>query len=204
MEVWMAALDGSQARQISHDGVDAENPTMTADGEWIIYASSNDEKYGIWKIRPDGTDAERIAEGPFLIPEVSPDGRYVAFMSVRSLDFAIHVLDLESGEVLPYEIDVIANTRSRNLVLGRTRWSADGTALIFIGQDATGRTGILRQAFHPEQIQSGDPIELAGFDNSFTTESLGISPDGRWLVISAQHDQRVLKIVQNVDLTSWR
>ncbi len=101
MEIWLSNRDGSGARQVTQDGRDAENPTMTPDGEWIIFASANDEKIGLWKIRHDGSEATQLHEGTDLIPEVSPDGRYVLFSVIRSLDYVIKVVDLRNGEVVP-------------------------------------------------------------------------------------------------------
>jgi Tol biopolymer transport system component len=47
LEIWTANADGSGATQISRDGVDAENPTATADGQWIVYNSFNLKKSGL-------------------------------------------------------------------------------------------------------------------------------------------------------------
>src|SRR5262249_20377953 len=79
LEIWIASADGNGARQISHDGVDAENPTQTADGAYVVYASGNPDKAGIWRVRSDGTQETQLAKGDFFIPQVSPDGRYVAY-----------------------------------------------------------------------------------------------------------------------------
>ncbi len=73
----MAEADGSGAKQVSNDGIDAENPTATRDGQWIVYDSRNPEKLGRWRIHPDGSGASRIMEGPCPVPEVSPDGQYM-------------------------------------------------------------------------------------------------------------------------------
>jgi hypothetical protein len=65
--------------------VDAENPTATPDGQWIIYGSANPAHSGIWKIRADGTVV------PFEIKLKNgqsagrarrlPDGRGLAFIA---------------------------------------------------------------------------------------------------------------------------
>ena len=80
-EIWIADPDGSAAKQITRDGSNAENPTATPDGEWIIYSSGNPEKPGLWKIRVDGTEATHLFGGRATIPEVSPDGRHAVFRS---------------------------------------------------------------------------------------------------------------------------
>jgi Tol biopolymer transport system component len=49
-ECWISNADGSSARQLTHDGVDAENPSATPDGEWVVYTSGNAEKRGLWKV----------------------------------------------------------------------------------------------------------------------------------------------------------
>jgi eukaryotic-like serine/threonine-protein kinase len=79
-EIWVADADGTGARQLTHDGVDAENPTPTPDGRWIVYASTNPAKEGLWKIRADGAEATRIVPSNYAYPEVSPDGRAIAFI----------------------------------------------------------------------------------------------------------------------------
>jgi TolB protein len=199
MEIWSAPLDGSQPRRITDDGVDAENPTMTPDGRWIVYASSNDAQRGIWKIRPDGADATLLAPGPYLLPEVSPDGRYAVFTSIRNLDYLIHTMELETGRILPYEIELLVKERSQNFVLGRARWSPDGRAIVYVGQDDAGESGIYRQAFDPAADGPiAAPVRLGGFDPLFTSESLGVSPDGRWLVVSALQEHRTVKRASGV------
>jgi serine/threonine protein kinase len=204
MEVWIAAPDGSGARQLSHDGVDAENPTMTPDGEWIIYGTTNSEHPGIWKIRADGSEATPLAEGAYVIPEVSPEGRYASYACVRGTDYAIRVVEVQTGEIVPFAIHISTRDLQENISTGRSRWTPDGKALVFVSQDDSCRTGLFIQDFVPGIDTSASRRPVAGFSSDFSTESHGLSPDGNTIVLSAVSDRRSIKLVDHVPLHDGR
>ena len=172
---------------------------MTSD-PWIVYASSNDEHIGVWRIRPDGSEARRLAEGSLLLPEVSPDGRYALIVEVRSLNFVIRIVEIESGDIVPFEIVLPVTGRNQNVVPGRARWSPDGKAIVYIGQNEQGLTGVYAQDFVPGQDTSDTRRPLAGFSTQFATESLGVSLDGGHVTISALYNRRSLMIADRVSL----
>jgi Tol biopolymer transport system component len=203
MEIWMAAADGSGARQVTHDGVDAENPTMTADGEWIVHASANDLRLGVWKLRPDGSDATLLAPGAYLIPEVSPNGEYVLFLHQSGMNNVIQVAEIDTGERIPFRIEISPRALHRNITCGRARWTPDGRAIVYVGEDDEGRTGVFVQDFIPGSDTSESRKKLAGFSTDFATESLGIPPDGKSIVISAVSDRRSLRLAEFVSLQAW-
>jgi serine/threonine protein kinase len=203
MEIWIADSDGGRGRQLSQDGEDAENATMTPDGQWVVYGSTNDEKMGIWRIRPDGTEAVRLAGGTGIIPEVSPDSRYAAFTRNRGIGFVIKVVEIDSGEMVPFEIELFRKKIYENVVVGRSRWAPDGGRIIFVGQNEEGLTGIYVQDFIPGRDTSDSRGLVAGFSGDFVTESFGVSPDGYRIVISAMTVRRSLKLAENVSLTDW-
>jgi Tol biopolymer transport system component len=203
MEIWLSATDGSGPRQVTTDRVDAQNPTMSVDGRWIVYGSSGTEKQGIWRIRPDGSDASLLIAGSFVIPEVSPDGRYVLFAQYINLNYVVRVVELETGTAVPFEIEVPAIEGHLNILFGRSRWTPDGDAVVYIGQDEQSRTGVYMQDFEPGRDTSDTRRPVAGFSDEFVTESLGISPDGKRLVISALYDRRTLSLADYVTLSAW-
>jgi Tol biopolymer transport system component len=203
MEIWMAATDGSGARQVTHDGVNAENPTMTADGSWIVYGSSNPEGTGIWKVHPDGSDATLLVPGAYFLPEVSPDGRYALFGGPRGVSRVILAVEIETGELVPFEIVLSGMALDQVVVPGRCRWTPNGRAIVYIGVDDEGRSGVFMQDFVPGQDTSRSRRPLAGFSTDFTTESLGVSPDGNSIAISASIDQQSLKLAGGVGLQWW-
>jgi Tol biopolymer transport system component len=183
-EVWIADPDGSGAKQITQDGSNAENPTATPDGEWIVYSSGNPEKPGLWKIRVDGTQATHLFGGRATIPEVSPDGRHAVFRSFTGKYPArLRVARLEDGELEDFEILVEAPRRT-TISLGRARWLPGGRAIAFVGQDETGAIGIYAQDFVPGQDTSATRRRVAGFDPDVAAESFGIAPDGSRLVVA--------------------
>jgi Tol biopolymer transport system component len=163
--------------------VSAENPTTTPDGRWLVYASGNPEKTGVWMIRPDGSDATRILAGAGHRPEASPDGRHALYRVEATADLAlVRVVDLD-GVRVPFEIRVDYRRRTKNL-LGRARWMPDGRAIAFIGQDERGVAGIFVQDFVPGRDTRATRRKLAAFDSEIATESFGLSPDGRRIVVS--------------------
>jgi TolB protein len=199
-EIWLAAADGSGARQVTRDGLDAENPTMTADGEWIVYASTNNDKLGVWKIRPDGSDATHLAQGSFPLPEVSPDGRLAVCPGNRGTGVVIQVVDISTGDLVPFAIELFPEDTHSNVLFGRARWTPDGNAIAFIAQDEEGRFGVFVQDFVPGRDTTPSRRPVAGFADELATESLGISPDGTTLVVSAAVDRWSLSLADNVPL----
>jgi Tol biopolymer transport system component/tRNA A-37 threonylcarbamoyl transferase component Bud32 len=183
-EIWIADNDGSAVRQVTQDGGNAENPTATPDGDWIVYSSGNPEKAGLWKIHPDGTDATQLFAGRATIPEVSPDGRHAVFRSFTGKYPArLRVARLEDGELEDFEILVEAHRRT-TISLGRSRWMPDGSAIAFVGQDESGAIGLYAQDFVPGRDTSASRHKVAGFDPDVAAESFGIAPDGSRIVVA--------------------
>jgi Tol biopolymer transport system component len=183
-EIWTADVDGSGPRQVTQDGGNAENPTATPDGRWIVYSSGNPQKAGLWKIRPDGSEAVHLVKGRVSLPDVSPDGRHALYRVFSGKYPAVlKVVRLEDGAAEPFEIAVDAKRRT-TVTLGRARWMPDGKAIAFVGQDETGASGVYVQDFAPGQDTTPSRRKLAGFDPDVAAESFGLSPDGARLVVA--------------------
>ncbi len=62
--------------------IKGREPTLTPDGQWIVFASQSTAGYRLRRMRLDGTS--RVAIGPGgaeeRMPSVSPDGEYIVFV----------------------------------------------------------------------------------------------------------------------------
>ena len=184
-EIWRANADGSNPHQVTHDGFDAENPTETRDGQWIVYMSTNPKSAGLWKIHPDGSGGTLLIPGSNMrLPEVSPDGSFVVFQTGTGIqDARIKVVSLADGAKEVFDTPV-PGFQKTVVTLGRSRWTPDGKHIIFTGQNDQGLDGVFIQDFIPGKDTLATRKKLAGFDPDWVSESLGISPDGKRLVIS--------------------
>ena len=185
-EIWMSNSDGSGSRQITNDGVDAENPNMTADGKWIVYNSYNPDLKirGVWKIRPDGSGAERLAEGLTQWPEISPDGLYVAYgfyrQSLNDRETYERVVEMSTGAAVPFEIKV----SNRDRVGGRLKWMPDGKSILYIDEDQNGNWGLFAQDFVPGNDTRASRRPVGGFDSDRKIDTFAISPDLSRIIIA--------------------
>jgi len=61
-------------------------PTLTPDGQWIVFASQSTAGYRLRRMRPDGTVRVPIGPGGTeeRMPTVSPDGEYIAFVQTSN------------------------------------------------------------------------------------------------------------------------
>jgi Tol biopolymer transport system component len=192
LEIWSSNPDGTGARQVTHDGEDAQNPTETPDGTWIVYSCANRSHLGLWKIHPDGTGAQQLAHGPLQIPQVSPDGRYAACLVNVRTKAVLHVVRVEDGRDTTFAV-LPEPRRKTSVQPGRARWTPDGRRILFVAQDENGLDGTFVQDFRPGQDTTSTRRRLAGFDPDWITESLGLSPDGRTLVLS--ESERVFSLM---------
>ncbi len=197
LEIWASNPDGSGAHQVTHDGEDAQNPTQTRDGRWIVYSCANRRHPGLWKIHPDGSGAELLAPGAVQIPEVSPDGVWSTYLITVRTTSVLHVIRTEDGMDMTFA--VFPEPRRKTSVFpGRARWTPDGKHIIFTGQDEKGLDGVFIQDFIPGKDTAPTRRPFAGFDPDWITESLGLSPDGKRLVLSESERVFSLMIAEGV------
>lgn len=66
--------------------LDGREPTLTPDGQWIVFASPSSAGYRLRRMRPDGTSRVSIGPGGTeeRMPTVSPDGEFVAFVQLSN------------------------------------------------------------------------------------------------------------------------
>ena len=165
-QIWIAESDGSSPRQVT-DLENAQNPSLSRDGAWIVFVlqDAGEGKNGIWKIRPDGSAATQVIAGSYLIPEVSPDGRYVATRVAGSR----RLVRIADGALL--EADLADTNRYRwSIENGRTYlWALGSTEL---GND------IRRYPFDPERGALGSAERILASAAAREAETLGVAPDG--------------------------
>jgi Tol biopolymer transport system component len=179
-EIWAANPDGSAPQQLTHDGAFAQNPQETADGQWIVYVNTTSSRPGLWRIRADGRDPVRLVAGSLQLPEISPDGQTVLF--VDGLAAKIRFVQIKNGQALPFEIHIVRRSNT-TAALGRARWMPNGRAVAFVGQDERGVNGVFVQDFVPGRDTTTTRRKLGGFDLENSTETLAISPDGKFLTV---------------------
>jgi Tol biopolymer transport system component len=197
LEIWASNTDGTGAHQVTHDGVDAQNPTETRDGRWIVYSCANRQHQGLWKIHPDGSGAEPLAKGAAQIPQVSPDGTWTTYLVSLPTATILHVTRVEDGKDMIFTV-LPEPRRKTSVQHGRARWTPDGRHILFTGQDEKGLDGIFIQDFAPEKDTQATRRPFAGFDPDWITESLGLSPDGKRLVLSESERVFSLMIAEGI------
>ena len=173
--IWMYHVDGGEGVEIVADA-SAHWPSVSPDGRYIYYhvvsgGRDRDALSGNFQVRrvdlEDGrvidltsgtslsTASSRRSSGGAFAPEISPDGRTLAFarhipdgtVSFKGHRFgprtALWLLDLETGEerLALDPINIAVESGDKNMrVLPGYAWSADGRSIVL---SAGGRIGLL-------------------------------------------------------------
>jgi len=198
LEIWTADPDGANARQVTHTNIDAQNPAVSADGEWVYYVSTRTDAPGVYRIRTDGTEEELIRAGAVIVPALSPDDRILQYTvpAVVGEEARAEFYALDTREILG---DTSMRVSSRNIGggTGRGRWMSNDL-IALAGSDESGRNGLFTQRFERGLDTRASRKRLVGFSPDGEVETFGLSADGRWAVLSVQSTVRKILIVEDL------
>lgn len=131
----------------------------------IVYASNESGNYDIWVASAEGGGRKQLTVDALTdhSPAVSPDGARVAFISDRTGQQRIWVMDIDGRNQTPL---------SPGDVRDRPRWSPDGRWLVYTTTDS---------ALWKIAAAGGEPVRLTQVD----ARTPAVSPDGR--LVSFEH-----------------
>ena len=175
--LWRVSATGCKPRPVAGPVGEATWPSVPAKGNTLVY-EQGESKFNIWRL--DLKDAKHYVRRPSAVvlekgdkmrPELSPDGKKIAFESNRLGFWDIWTCDVEGNNC-----DQITSLHG---TAGRARWSPDGRHIAF--------------EFHPKErgeiyvaeIPGGLPHlipTIAGSDNL----SPSWSRDGKWLYFASK------------------
>jgi serine/threonine protein kinase/Tol biopolymer transport system component len=163
--LWIApAGEAARARQITFAAGGREGGSgisWTPDGR-IVYSSVTVEGHDIWIINADGTSQRQLTNNSRVnrSPAVTPDGRYIFFLSDRTGVPHIWRMDLDGGD--PKQLTNGAGEQHPDC-------SPDGRWVIY--QTVFGEETIWRVS-----AEGGEPVKLTG-EVSF--QAAAVSPDSK-------------------------
>jgi len=97
-DIYIVPVTGGQPRRVTFDNVHIENPTWTADGREIVFASNRGGMMNLWRIPVSGGEAKQLPVGEFgaTAPTISRQGNRLAFVQNTS-DSNMYRLSLEGS-----------------------------------------------------------------------------------------------------------
>lgn len=134
-----------------------------------VYIASLDMKEGKFLEQP--TKAAQRFEGFNLVPDWSPDGNYLAYVSYRSIegkDFCVLCLrSVKTGEIRTVSSPQLNYFRYIS-------WAPDGRSIIAIGLDKENRSGMYKI-----DVQTGDATSIVQFERGTIIKQPAWSLDGK-------------------------
>ena len=175
-QVWRMNVDGSNQVQLTN-GVSKDHPTISADGKWVFYNTTDD--WNLWKVPIDGGESLQLTEYVAYWPAVSPDGKLIACSGRSGSKRDILIVPVTGGQPLKR-----LEFRGTSPSSARIKWTPDGNAVIY-PTVIDGPTLILRQP-----LNGGLSEEVVRFPHDELFD-FGYSNNGQYLAATLggwQHD----------------
>lgn len=217
-EMWMYHIagggDGVQLTKRKNDQQDAGEPEVSPDGKYVYYSEDvspgpqfqynkdpNGEIYNIKRLNRETGDIETVAggDGGAVRPQISPDGKLLAFVKRVRLKSVLYLQDLGSGEEWPVYEDLSHDQQEAWAIFGlypNFSWTPDGKNVIFYANGKFKNLEILTEYVSdiPFEVNATQSItEALHFEQKVFREEfdvkmirqLSTSPDGKMIAFNA-------------------
>jgi serine/threonine protein kinase/Tol biopolymer transport system component len=170
-DVFIGTANGKGIRHVTDDSPRDRGPVFTHDGQALVFYSNRDGSWGIWTVRPDGSNLRKLGSipGGGAYPVASPKDDTIVFSGTFSTGGVFSVTLAGGGEPA-----LLPSTKSSTGYFFVTSWSKDGARLCGPLVSESGRA----YGIGVYDLQSREITTIAN-DEAFGVRWL---PDGRRVV----------------------
>lgn len=216
-EMWMYNINGGDGVQLTkrkNDQQDAGEPNISPDGKFLYYSEdvtpgptfeySKDPNGTIYAIKQldlnTGKTTDLIKQqGGAARPQISPDGKLMAFVKRVRLKSVLYIQNIQTGEESPVFDDLSKDQQETWAIFGvypNFAWTPDSRSLVFYAKGKIKKVDLssLAVAEIPFQVTTNQTVQqsLHFPQQVFTPEfsakmirQLTTSPDGKMVVFNA-------------------
>ena len=190
--IWTSNVDGSGAKQITHESSDSE-PACTLDGQRVIYTSQRGGHLILQSVPAAGGSPENLVrdEGAtswMFSPAVSPDGRYVAAAWVPADNKAWRVVMISLADSKIVATAEVKDGFTSNGLDAQIVWAPGGRGILYrVAQN--GAENLWLQPLDPHAATQVAARQATHFTNN-SIFAAAFSPDGKKLLLARGYDER--------------
>ena len=198
-DLYARPAGGGPETEVIRTDWDKRASEVTPDGSSLVFGGSTsgeDEDVWLMALEGDRTPKPVIETKEFaeVSSRLSPDGRWIAFMSNESGRPEVFVAPFPSGPKRP-----VSNGGG-----GVPVWSRDGKEIFYVGRD--GRLFAVPVNPAGANLEIGTPQPLFVLDpapaNAFDPAIYDVSADGRFLIVRSMGESSADPVVVDVDWTA--
>ena len=191
-DIWLAKADGSGTRQLTTSPDSDSDPQWSPDGKWVYFSSTRSGSAQVWRIAPDGGEAQQVTRLPLDVGgfHLFPDSKRLV-LTMEVYPDARKLEDTVNRDAKKAASKVKAHVYDQLLFRHWDQWEDGKYNHVF--------------AWDPEHPAAANDL-TPGLATDAPThpfggmEEIDISPDGKWVAYVARTSGRENAWKTNTDI----